>query len=331
MMGYVPPPEPVQREELPSAFAQPQDVPLVDLQPEPPPSSPSIPPPPPPPPRRRGRRWLPRFGVALLAGLIGGGTALAIAAALGWGPNRTQTQEIVVRVNSNTSSIVKHPADIQGILSKVLPAVASIRAVAYETDPYYPGSSTEVVQQGTGVVVSPGGDVITNAHVVENAVSITVSLGSTGKVLPAAIVHVDRSADLALIHVTGVRGLPTVTLADSSKTRVGDDVIAVGYALGLSGGPTVTDGIVSALDREVSTVSANGATVTLHGMLQTDAAINPGNSGGPLVNSSAQVVGINTAVAAGTGNGTTAQNIGFAIPASTVARLLRSWRVSGSA
>ena len=262
-------------------------------------------------------------GLALAAGLVGGGSAIGIAAAAGWGH---PGEMVVVQVPPNSRNLTTRPADIQGILAKVLPAVASIRAVATRANPYYPGMSTEVTQQGTGVVVSASGDVVTNAHVVEQATSVTVSLDGSSTEHPATVVRADEGADLALLHVSGVNGLPTVSFADSATTRVGDDVVAIGYALGLSGGPTVTDGIVSGMGRQVTTTTGEGTSVTLTGMLQTDAAINPGNSGGPLVNASGQVVGINTAVASSTGNGASAQNIGFAIPASAVERRINGLR-----
>ena len=107
----------------------------------------------------------------------------------------------------------------------------------------------------------------------------------------------DPSVDLALVQIDHASGLPTVTLGDSSQTRVGDTVLAIGNALALAGGPSVTEGIVSAENRSLSAENDSGQTENLTGLLQTDAAINPGNSGGPLVNAQAQVVGMNTAVA----------------------------------
>ena len=112
--------------------------------------------------------------------------------------------------------------------------------------------------------------------------------------------------------------LPTVTLGDSSQTRVGDSVLAIGNALALAGGPSVTEGIVSAENRTLTAQNDSGQTENLTGLLQTDAAINPGNSGGPLVNSQAEVVGMNTAVASSTIGNAPTQNIGFAITVNSV-------------
>ncbi len=118
----------------------------------------------------------------------------------------------------------------------------------------------------------------------------------------ASVVGILPLEDLALLRIVGAVPLSPVHLGDSSKMVIGDDVVTVGYALGLSGGPSVTEGIISAEHREVQTVASDGTPVTLHEMLQTDAPISSGNSGGPLVNAAAQVVGINTMVASSSGS-----------------------------
>src|SRR5205085_909750 len=179
--------------------------------------------------------------------------------------------------------------DVKGILAKVEPSVVDIVA-----------SSRRGTGEGTGIIISPDGYILTNAHVVSGASTVSVSTASSSKALTATVVGADEAHDVALIKVDGGSGLPAAELGRSADMKVGDDVVAIGNALGLRGDPTVTRGIVSALNRTVE---------NLTGMIQTDAAINPGNSGGPLVNSAGQVIGINTAVAA---DG--AQNIGFAIP-----------------
>jgi putative serine protease PepD len=179
--------------------------------------------------------------------------------------------------------------DVKGILAKVEPSVVDIVA-----------SSRRETGEGTGIIISPDGYILTNAHVVSGATKVSVSTSSSSKALTATVVGADESHDVALIKIDGGSGLPAAELGRSADVKVGDDVVAIGNALGLRGDPTVTRGIVSALNRTVD---------NLTGMIQTDAAINPGNSGGPLVNSAGQVIGINTAVAA---DG--AQNIGFAIP-----------------
>jgi S1-C subfamily serine protease len=154
---------------------------------------------------------------------------------------------------------------------------------------------------GTGVVFDTHGHVLTNWHVVSGATSIQVSFQS-GEVLPASVFREDPAIDIAVVKVQQSNLRPAL-FGDSSKLSVGETVIAIGHALGLAGGPTVTRGVVSALDRTI--VGAEGEELT--GLVQTDAAINEGNSGGPLVNNRGEVVGINTARISG-GFG-----IGFAI------------------
>jgi S1-C subfamily serine protease len=166
------------------------------------------------------------------------------------------------------------------------------------------------------MVISADGLVVTNAHVVAGATNIEVKFFD-GKVRGGVVLGSDPAADVAVVKVKDADRLPTDTLGSSGRLQVGDDVVAIGNALGLPGKPTVTEGIVSAVGREVETDSG-----TLEGVIQTDAAINPGNSGGPLVNSDGDVVGINTAVAQSGDPGRTFQNIGFAIAIDTVKPLI---------
>jgi putative serine protease PepD len=175
---------------------------------------------------------------------------------------------------------------------------------------------------GTGIVISSDGYVVTNAHVVNGATSITVALPGHGT-HSATLVGLDPTKDLAVIKISGVSGLTAATFANSSAVQTGDSVLAVGNAEGYGGTPTVTEGIVSALNRSLASASdstsANGS--SLSGLIQTDAAINPGNSGGPLVDTAGHVIGINTAVATGT-TSNPVQGIGFAIPSNTVVSAL---------
>jgi S1-C subfamily serine protease len=161
---------------------------------------------------------------------------------------------------------------------------------------------------GTGFVLSADGTIATNAHVVgtEDTVEVAFSDGTT---LDGTVVGIDPSFDLAVVKVEA-SGLPVVEIGDSDSVQIGDAVVAIGNALGLEGGLSVTSGIISGPPRDVP--EPNG--VTLEGALQTDAAINPGNSGGPLVDSQGRVVGINTAIA----DPSTSVNVGFAIAISNV-------------
>lgn len=156
---------------------------------------------------------------------------------------------------------------------------------------------------GTGVILDTTGHIMTNNHVVEGAQRITVTLAS-GETLPAEVVGADFQTDLAVIRIDpGNTELQPARLGSASELLVGQDVIAIGHALGLPGGPTVSKGVISALNRSIDIDPQN----TSIDLIQTDAEINPGNSGGPLVSSSAEVIGINTAIIQ------SGRGIGFAI------------------
>jgi S1-C subfamily serine protease len=183
------------------------------------------------------------------------------------------------------------------------------------TDVFQPDQFGNVQQGkgvGTGFIVRQDGIIVTNCHVVEGGSKITVSTSAAKpQQYDARVIGGDCQHDLAVLKIDAT-GLPTVPLGDSAALELGQPVVAIGYALALEGGPTVTSGIVSSLDRTITvpdpscTVCQNGRRVYTD-VIQTDAAINHGNSGGPLLNMHGQVVGINSA---GDDN---AQNIGFAI------------------
>ena len=154
---------------------------------------------------------------------------------------------------------------------------------------------------GSGVVLDGKGRILTNNHVIQGAQSVTATL-SDGRSYPASVVGTDPKTDLAVIQIEAVK-LDPARLGDSKTLEVGEDVIAVGHALGLKGGPTVSKGVVSALGRTIEIDNQR----SMVDLIQTDASINPGNSGGPLANSKGEVIGINTAIIQGS-NG-----IGFAI------------------
>ena len=171
--------------------------------------------------------------------------------------------------------------------------------------------------EGTGFLVRSDGIVVTNYHVVERATRVTIITSEEEpRELPARVIGGDIQADLAVLDVEA-QGLPTVPLGSSAALQLGQQVVAIGYALGLEGGPSVTTGIVSSLTRRITIPDPNcqeceGGQRVYTDVIQTDAAINPGNSGGPLVDLAGRVVGINSA---GT---TSAENIGFAIQIDSV-------------
>ncbi|MDP2718487.1 MAG: trypsin-like peptidase domain-containing protein [Dehalococcoidia bacterium] len=214
-------------------------------------------------------------------------------------------------VNRATSAL---PA-IADVVAKVEPSVVSIvvqsMALNFFLEP--------VPQQGagTGVIIDEKGYIITNNHVVEGARTIKVTLldGSTHE---GSVIGTDPDSDLAVVKINAPN-LHPAQLGDAGQLRVGDWVIAIGNALALEGGPTVTAGVVSYLGRSIQAQSG----AVLNDLIQTDAAINPGNSGGPLLNLSGNVVGINTAIVGG------AQNIGFAINMTTARPIIQELITSG--
>ena len=256
---------------------------------------------------------------AMVAAVVGG----LIGAEVG-----SESQQTIVKQFFPNNSVLARPQDIQEILAKVEPAVVSIAAESAGGGSSSGGDFVEAA--GSGMILTPDGEVLTNNHVVEGATSVSVTLFGQTNALPSHVLGTDPSDDLALIQIDHASNLPTVTLGDSSQTRVGDTVLAIGNALALAGGPTVTEGIVSAEDRSLSAENDNGQTENLTGLIQTDAAINPGNSGGPLVNTRAQVVGMNTAVASSTSGNAPTENIGFAITVDSAKPLLAHLRQGGT-
>jgi len=277
--------------------------------------TPPAPPAPPVPPalaaepsRGRARVWP---AVALLAAVVGAavgaGTYAAVDQATGDDASTATAGTAAQTAARNGTNLRVRPAtplDIQGVLEKVQPGVVAIGVTGLD------GRGA-----GTGMVLTADGEVLTNAHVVSGATRIRVTLFGENEPRAADLVGADALMDLAVLKIQGARNLPTVELGSSDAARVGDDVVAIGHALALPGGPTVTEGIVSAKDRTVE---------QLDGLIQTDAAINPGNSGGPLVNAAGQVIGVNTAVIRGP-----AEGIGFAIAIDNAKPIIEQLRKGG--
>ena len=275
------------------------------------------------PSRNPGWRWLlVALSAALIGGLVGGG----IVAATGDGGSTT------IKEISAGPALLNGTTNIEAVIGKVLPAIVSIDAKSPASIPQslFGGGSTGGVQedQGTGMIITSGGEVITNNHVIAGATTITVTLYGKLTSMPATLIETDPASDIALLQITGASNLPTIAYGNSKDVQVGDAVVAIGNALGLSAGsPTVTQGIISATGRTLQASDSSGtSTETLTNMFQTDAAINPGNSGGPLVDSSGRVIGMNTAVAASADGSSQAQNIGFAIPSNKILQLLPALR-----
>jgi putative serine protease PepD len=252
--------------------------------------------PPPPvesgPSRPRGRA---KFGAGILVG------AAVTAAALGGyvaGQDSTPAAETAAPVVA-AQPVASTSGSIADLVEGARPSIVSVRQQVTQSSPI--GGSAQGQAAGTGFVLSTDGYIVTNNHVIADGDETTVTFAD-GSEESATIVAGDPSRDLAVLPVDRTDLVP-LAVGDSDDLRLGDQLIAVGYALDLNGEPSVTSGILSAKNRSIT--ESTGA--TLVNLLQTDTAINPGNSGGPLLNSRGEVVGINTAIAG------QAQNIGFAI------------------
>ena len=197
-------------------------------------------------------------------------------------------------------------------VERVRPAVVSIVAEFVTSGFFGPRSS---FGSGTGIIFDAQGQVLTNNHVIAGSENITITLDD-GTQMKADIVGADRLSDLAVLRLPS-GGYPFLPLDTDAELRVGEWVIAIGNALALPGGPTVTVGVISALGRSIESTPG----VTLYDLIQTDTVINPGNSGGPLISLDGSLVGINTAVQRLSAGGTVVEGIGFAINVDTAAQV----------
>ncbi|MBR2658835.1 trypsin-like peptidase domain-containing protein [Candidatus Saccharibacteria bacterium] len=215
---------------------------------------------------------------------------------------------------------------VEGSIASVAEKVsASVVSIVTSTKQKTIFGNYESGAAGTGVIVSTDGYILTNKHVIDGANKINVILDDGTTYENVKLVTTDPLNDIAFLKIDGVDNLPVATLGDSKTINVGQQVIAIGNALGQYQN-TVTAGIISGTGRAITASDGNGsASETLYGMIQTDAAINSGNSGGPLVNAAGEVIGINTATS------TTAENMGFAIPISSVKGMLAQLIEGGSA
>ena len=266
-------------------------------------------------PGRSPRR---RFGVVLVAavfGLLGGiiGTYVAQEANL----VDLNTSESITQITSAPVVVAEDDGSSGGsLIAQVAERLANSVVTISTTVSDDFGSGRGV---GTGVVLTSDGEILTNAHVIEDASEVVVRFAGETEPRVAKVLASDLGNDLALIKVDAT-GLIAATFAKPGSVKVGDTVVAIGYALALDGGPTVTSGIVSALKRTIETDSG-----ALNSLIQTDAAISSGNSGGPLVNLKGEVVGINTAVARGDSD-SAANNIGFSISVDEVLIVIEQLR-----
>ncbi|MFI0512379.1 S1C family serine protease [Streptomyces sp. WSLK1-5] len=291
-----------------------------------------------PAPQRRTRGPLALLAaVAIVAAAIGGGTAYGI---------QELTGNDTVASSSTSTNVVPSSAKgtVAGVAKAVSPSIVEINATSNA------GEST-----GSGVIITSDGEIITNNHVISGASTIKVST-SDGKTYTAKVVGTDSKKDLALIKLENASGLTAATLGNSAGVQVGDQVVAIGSPEGLTG--TVTSGIVSALNRDVTVATDEGqsqnqgggngqwpfefggrqfngdtgSSTTTYKAIQTDASLNPGNSGGALIDMNGNIIGINSAMYSATSDSSTAGSagLGFSIPINTVKSDLATLRAGGA-
>ncbi|CAA9220428.1 MAG: HtrA protease/chaperone protein [uncultured Acidimicrobiales bacterium] len=252
----------------------------------------------------------------LLPALVGAVVGALVAVVTGLGLLAATDGDDIGGSDGRALSLSGELLDVRGVLAAVRPGVVSINVEGTTVDEA--GNLRQGQGAGSGMVLEPDGLVLTNAHVIADATTISVTLAD-GSRRAADLVGSLPQDDVALVQIRGGGSFEVVELGRSADAQVGDDVVAVGNALNLGESPTVTTGILSATGRTVG--AENG--ITLDQLLQTDAAINPGNSGGPLVDATGRVIGVNTAIAGG------AENIGFALSIDAVRPLIEDLRAGG--
>lgn len=284
----------------------------------PPPATPLPPPPPAPPAPPRARRPWAMVGVASLASaaLAAGGTWALVGAEGGTIPSATSTVVVEQAAQLQTT-------DYESVVAEVRDSVVAITV-----------ATAGGTGAGSGVIIDASGHVLTNNHVIAGARGIEVTLAD-GRIYEGEVVGTDESTDLAVVRlVDAPADLVVAELGTSATLQVGQDVIAVGNPLGLSS--TVTTGIISALDRPVTTTDSQGfpggqSTVVVTNAIQVDAAINPGNSGGPIFDLSGRVIGITSSIATLSSGSSGSIGLGFAIPVDLAARVASELIADGTA
>jgi len=281
-----------------------------------PPGGYGLPPGPPPPSRGPMGRALVYVLVAVLAAAVGAGAVFALRGHPGNAP-AVSSNDIPKPRTNNSGNGHDGPGglNVQAVANKVKPGMVDITSKLRLTGQVF---------EGTGMILSSSGLVLTNNHVINGATetSLHATLVAGGKTYPAQIVGWDPSQDVALLRLVGASGLKPVQVGNSSSVKIGDRVVALGNAGGQGGSPTVTSGSITSLNRTITASdSGSGTSETLHGMLQTSAPIAPGDSGGPLANQAGQVIGINTA--ANTRQNGGSSTMGYSIPINRALALVR--------
>lgn len=265
------------------------------------------------------KKWGIVVAMALVFGLIAGGTMYGVNAAA----NRLYSQNHISQTDTTEASTSESSSGVAQVADNAMPSVVTISTMSVEEMRSFFGGTQqyEVEGAGTGVIIGENDTellIATNNHVVEGASSLSVGFIDESTV-SAEIKGTDAENDLAVISVKlsdistdTMNQIKIASIGDSDELQLGEQVVAIGNALGY--GQSVTSGYVSALNRDLSLTDESGNTINSTGLIQTDAAINPGNSGGALLNMNGELIGINEAKSGTTSSGTTVDNIGFAIP-----------------
>jgi putative serine protease PepD len=280
---------------------------------------------------------------AVAVAMVGGGIGAATMLANERANDATTIKAPIAQAQARPKPAAQLPAgSVEQVAAKVTPSVVKLQL-----------SMGQQGEEGSGIVLTDDGLILTNNHVVAAAagdqqgaesfsansadggqVTKTVTF-SNGQTVPFTVVGTDPAGDLAVVRAQGVSGLTPITIGSSKDVKVGQQVVAIGSPLGLQG--TVTTGIVSALDRPVAAGDGSGGNVSVLDAIQTDAAINPGNSGGALVNMNGELIGVNSAIASmgggdGSGGGQSGSiGLGFAIPADQAKRIADELVSTGTA
>jgi len=262
------------------------------------------------------KRWKKMVSILLIVLLSGGAGYGGGMAALYYGNPSEANSNLTIKVNDDIST-----AEV--VAEKVIPSVVGISTTSQVSYQSIFGSQTGVVSGvGTGIIVDPKGYILTNSHVVEDgaADAINVEL-SNGEEIAGVVLWHDKNIDLAIVKIEADH-LVAATLGNSDEVKVGSYALAIGNPLGMAFERSVTQGVVSGLNRSI-TVSVGQTQSTMDNLIQTDASINSGNSGGPLLNSKGEVIGINSAKAQ------SAEGLGFAIPINTAKSVIDAIKTNG--
>jgi S1-C subfamily serine protease len=249
------------------------------------------------------------MGALLVAAVLGGGVAVGVDRAVGDEGGTTVIREVTAGTSESTAFRNSSGKTISDIYGSAKRGVVQVLATSVVSDnPFFGAQQARVL--GSGFVIDKSGHVVTNYHVIEGASKVEVSFSGNDE-MPATVVGKDPSTDIAVLRIKGAQGraLTPLELGSSDAVRVGDAVVAIGNPFGLE--RTVTAGIVSALQREIT--APNGFAIDR--VIQTDAAINHGNSGGPLLNADGKVIGVASQIESSSGGNV---GIGFAVPINTV-------------